>query len=186
MGNTNDCFSCFEYPNLIVAVKTGDTKGVGLHNCAYMTLFDEKGKASKEFCLLGNCFTVFKRGHTDVFTFRIDLGGLGPIKRLKLVRSELNDKRCVDWFVDKIELRRYFGSLDNDFTGKEDLVFPFHRWIRNKRPVTISKYDCALPQDVGEDGEQRELELFWKRKMYNYHRRLENLPPQVIYVSGLF
>ncbi|KAK3755758.1 hypothetical protein QZH41_019984, partial [Actinostola sp. cb2023] len=177
MGNVNDCFSCFDYPNLIIAVKTGDTKGVGLHNCAYITLIDDKGKSTQEFCLLGNCFTVFKRGHTDVFTFRANLEGIGPIVKLKLVRSELNEKRCVDWFVEKIELRHYFGTVDN-LTGKEDIVFPFNRWVRNRRPIIIEKFDCSLPQSDTE-GEQRELELFWKRKMYNYHRRFESLPPQV-------
>lgn len=186
MGNTNDCFSCFDYPTLIIAVKTGDTKGVGLHNCAYITLIDDKGKSTQEFCLIGNCFTVFKRGHTDVFTFRADLEGYGPITKVKLVRSELNEKRCVDWFVEKIELRRYFGTLD-EFTGKEDVVFPLNRWVRNKRPIVIEQFDCSLPQNDPKE-EQRELEIFWKRKMYNYHRRLENLPPQVIIIlpSELF
>ncbi|XP_031555450.1 uncharacterized protein LOC116292307 [Actinia tenebrosa] len=176
MGNTMDCFSCFDFPNLIVAVKTGDTKGVGLHNCAYLTLIDEAGKTSQELSLAGNCFTVFKRGHTDFFTFRVELN-IGPITRLKLCRSELNEKRCVEWFVEKIEVRRYFGEPD-EFEGKEDLVFPCHRWIRNKRPIVIENYDCSLPQ-YAEESEQRELEIFWKRRVYRYHRIRDDLPPQI-------
>lgn len=175
-----DCFSCFDSPNLIVAVKTGDTKGVGLHNCAYLTLIDEAGKSSQELCLVGNCFTVFKRGHTDVFTFRVQLD-IGPIAKLKLSRSELNERRCVEWFVEKIEVRRYLGDLDN-FEKKEDLVFPCHRWIRNKRPIVVENYDCSLPQYAGES-EQREMEIFWKRQMYRYHKIREGLPPQVILSS---
>jgi hypothetical protein len=177
MGNTNDCFSCFDYPSLIIAVKTGDTKGVGLHNCAFVTLIDEKGKSSQEFSLLGSCFTVFKRGHTDVFTFQAKLD-IGPIAKLKLSRSELNERRCVEWFVEKIELRRYFEGLPNSFDKKEDLVFPCHRWIRNKRPIVLENYDSSLPQ-YDTESEQRELEIFWKRHMFRYHRISEGLPPQV-------
>ena len=171
MGNAMDCLACFETPNLIISVKTGDTKGAGLHNAAYVTFLDRRGNRSREIALKGCCMTVYKKGHTDVFVFG-DFLSIGPIWKIQLERRD--NPHQVDWFLEKIEVRRCFihnGEI-------EDLIFPCHRWMKNKEPVVLTKYDSVLPQFEPET-QQRETELFWKRTMYRYHRRRPGIPPQV-------
>ena len=172
MGNSLDCFECFETPNIYVSIKTGDTKGAGLHNAAFITFIDEKEKRSREFLLHGCCMTVFKKGHTDVFKFRCTLN-FKRICKVEIVRRDKEEKAMVEWFVEKIEVRHYFAD-----GNVEELIFPCHRWIHNRKPVTLRKYDSTLSQFDNET-EQRETELFWKRTMYRYHRRRPGIPPQV-------
>lgn len=172
MGNTVDCFSCFDIPGLVITVKTGDTKGGGLHNTAYLTIIDEKGNRSQELCLTGCCVTVFKKGHTD--TFKIcEPVKIGRFCKIEFVRRDATGRRnYVEWFIETIEIRRYTAG---DY---EDFIFPCHRWIKNKQPLILRMFDSTLPQfDV--ETEQRETELFWKRTMYRYYRRRPGIPPQV-------
>ena len=172
MGNTVDCCSCFDIPGLVITVKTGDTKGGGLHNAAFLTIIDEKGNRSKELCLQGCCVTVFKKGHTDTFKFCEPIK-IGRFSKIEFVRRDATDRRnYVEWFIETIEIRRYNGE---DF---EDFIFPCHRWIKNWHPLILRMYDSTLPQfDI--ETEQRETELFWKRTMYRYYRRRAGIPPQV-------
>ncbi|KAL9962848.1 hypothetical protein ACROYT_G031994 [Oculina patagonica] len=172
MGNTVDCFSCFDIPGLVITVKTGDTKGGGLHNAAFLTIIDEKGNRSKELCLQGCCVTVFKKGHTDTFKFCEPIK-IGRFSKIEFVRRDTTDRRnYVEWFIETIEIRRYNGE---DY---EDFIFPCHRWIKNRHPLILRMYDSTLPQfDI--ETEQRETELFWKRTMYRYYRRRPGIPPQI-------
>lgn len=172
MGNTVDCMSCFDSPGLSITVKTGDTKGGGLHNAAFLTLIDDKGNRSKELCLQGCCVTVFKKGHTDTFKF-CEPVSIGRLCKIEFVRRDVTNRRnYVEWFIETIEVRRYSGQ---DY---EDFIFPCHRWIKNTLPLILRKYDSSLPQfDV--ETEQRETELFWKRTMYRYYKRRPGIPPQV-------
>ena len=171
MGNALDCYSCFDVPNLMVTVKTGDTKKGGLHNTAYLTLIDEKGNRSQEFRLQGCCVTVFKKGHTDSFKFYQPIN-IGRLRKIEFVRRDVDRRNYVEWFIETIEIRRYIGEECENF------IFPCHRWIKNNHPLILGKYDSSLPQfDV--ETEQRETELFWKRTMYRYHRRRAGIPPQV-------
>ncbi|XP_044181127.1 polyunsaturated fatty acid lipoxygenase ALOX15B-like isoform X3 [Acropora millepora] len=157
---------------LVVTVKTGDTKGGGLHNAAYLTLIDDRGNRSKEMCLQGCCFTVFKKGHTDTFQFG-EAVKIGRLCKIEFVRRDVTNRRnYVEWFIETIEVRRFSGE---DF---EDFIFPCHRWIRNMQPLILRTFDSTLPQfDV--ETEQRETELFWKRTMYRYYRRRAGIPPQI-------
>lgn len=167
-----DCFSCFDIPGLVITVKTGDTKGGGLHNTAYLTIIDEKGNRSQELCLTGCCVTVFKKGHTD--TFKIcEPVKIGRFCKIEFVRRDATGRRnYVEWFIETIEIRRYTAG---DY---EDFIFPCHRWIKNKQPLILRMFDSTLPQfDV--ETEQRETELFWKRTMYRYYRRRPGIPPQI-------
>lgn len=174
MGNTVDCMSCFDSPGLLITVKTGDTKGGGLHNAAFLTLIDDKGNRSKELCLQGCCVTVFKKGHTDTFKF-CEPVSIGRLCKIEFVRRDTTNRRnYVEWFIETIEVRRYSGQ---DY---EDFIFPCHRWIKNTLPLILRTYDSSLPQfDV--ETEQRETELFWKRTMYRYYKRRPGIPPQVRY-----
>lgn len=173
MGNSLDCMTCFDLPCLIITVKTGDTKGGGLHNAAFLTLIDERGNRSKELCLQGCCFTVFKKGHTDTFKFCQPTINIGRLCKIEFVRRDATKRgNYVEWFIETIEVRRYSGE---DF---EDFIFPCHRWIKNLQPLILRAYDSTLPQfDV--ETEQRETELFWKRTMYRFYRRRSGIPPQV-------
>ena len=171
MGNNVDCLACFDTPNLIISIATGDTKGAGLHNAAYVTFLDRRGNQSREIALSGCCITVYKKGHTDTFVFG-DFLSIGTIWKMQLVRRDPVQR--VDWFVEKVVVKRcsmHDGQV-------EDLIFPCHRWLKNNQPIVLTVYDSVLPQFEPET-QQREVELFWKRTMYRYHRRRPGVPPQV-------
>ena len=168
MGNANGCFECFEVPNYIIYVKTGDTKGAGLHNAAEITLINELGEESHKLHLNGCCVTVFKKGRTDSFKVR-KVGNFGTIKRIIIEQNKEQEE--VEWFIEKIIVRH----INEESEG--DTIFPIHRWLRNK-PLSISEYDSSLPQN-DLSAEQRASEISMKRSIYGYRKSAEYLPAQV-------
>ena len=175
MGNSNGCLECFEIPNYIIYVKTGDTKGAGLHNSAQITLINDVGDASEKINLSGCCVTVFKKGRTDSFKVR-KLPNFGTIKRIIIEQDKTQND--VEWFVEKIIVRH----IDEESEG--DTIFPVHRWLRHK-PLGISEYDTCLPQ-YEVFAEQRVNEISMKRIVYGYRRATEDMPPQVSNVLCLY
>lgn len=168
MGNQNGCFECFEVPNYIIYVKTGDTKGAGLHNSAEITLINESGDESEKTNLNGCCVTVFKKGRTDSFKVR-KLPSFGTIKRIIIQQDKTQED--VEWFIEKITVRH----IDEESEG--DTIFPVHRWLRH-RSLGITQYDSCLPQ-FEMFAEQRAHEISMKRVIYGYRKAAEDLPPQV-------
>ena len=92
-GKSN-CFECFEVPDFIVSIKTGDTKGAGLHNSVYVTLVNEEGVSSREIHLNGCCMTVFKKGRTDEFNVA-RVPGFGRVEQVIIQQHE--EQGDVDW-----------------------------------------------------------------------------------------
>lgn len=170
MGNTNGCLDCFQAPDYVISIKTGDTKGAGLHNSAHIILINEHDNESRKIELSGCCVTVFKKGRTDKFHVK-RLPDFGEIKRITIEQhKEQND---VEWYIEKIMIRKVNGdSLDRE------KVFPVHRWLRMNKPLVIDEFDSCLPQHDA-NKEQRENELTLKKIIYTY-RKTRNLPPQVI------
>ncbi len=90
----SSCFDCFEVPDFIISIKTGDTKGAGLHNAVYVTLVNEEGAKSREIHLNGCCMTVFKKGRVDEFNVP-RLPGFGTVKQVIIQQHE--EQGDVDW-----------------------------------------------------------------------------------------
>eukprot|EP00795_Rhopilema_esculentum_P008395 gene8395-14372_t len=165
----SSCLECFDVPDFIVGIKTGDTKGAGLHNAVYVTFINEEGVKSREIHLNGCCVTVFKKGRTDEFNVS-RLSGFGQIKSIILQQHE--EQGDVDWYVDKVTIRH----THDDGNGKVT-VFPVNRWMRPNKPLAISAFDSSLPQH-DEHPDQRKCELIRKQAAYGYHR-IRDLPAQI-------
>lgn len=112
------CSYSFQVPNYIVYVKTGDTKGAGLHDRAQITLVNERGQHSPQLSLNGCCVTVFKAGRTDSFKVR-KLPDFGTVKRV--IIEQARDQDEVEWFIEKIVVRH----INEDSEG--DTIFPIQR-----------------------------------------------------------
>ena len=170
MGNgQTSCFECFDVPDFIISIRTGDTKGAGLHDAVYITLINNEKIKSRPVHLSGCCMTVFKKGRTDEFNVH-QLPDFGHVKKIMIQQHE--EQKDVDWFIDKIVVRHI--SLDDD--GKVS-VFPVHRWLRFNKPLILSEYDCSLPQ-FDEEKEQRKAEITIKQISYGYQKN-RGMPPQV-------
>ena len=171
MGNKpGGCLECFEPANYIISIKTGDTKGAGLHNSAHVVLVNEEGVESRQIKLSGCSMTVFKKGRTDKFKVR-NLAGFGRITRIIIEQHEEQNK--VEWYIDKISVAQVF---DNSI-GKET-VFPVSRWLRHSKQLIIEEFDARIPQN-DPNQEQRQSEVERKKLIYNYTKQSNELPPQV-------
>lgn len=168
----SSCFECFDVPDFIVGIKTGDTKGAGLHNAIYITFINEEGEQSREIHLNGCCVTVFKKGRTDEFNVS-KLPGFGNVKGIIIQQHE--EQGAVDWYLDKVTIRHTFDEANGRVS-----VFPINRWMRPNKPLQITLFDSYLPQ-FDENPDQRKAELTRKQTVYGYHR-LKGLPAQVYYV----
>ena len=169
MGQGKSCFECFDVPDFIVGIKTGDTKGAGLHNAVYITFINDEGQQSREIHLNGCCVTVFKKGRTDEFNVS-KLPGFGHVKSIVIQQHE--EQGDVDWYLDKVTVRHTF----DDANGKVS-VFPINRWMKPNKPLRITVFDSVLPQ-FDEMPDQRKAELTAKQVKYGYHK-LRGLPAQV-------
>lgn len=167
MGQTKSIFECFGTPDYIVSIKTGDTKGSGLHNSADIILINERNEHSRKIQLSGCCVTVFKKGRTDNFKVQ-NLADFGEIKQI--IIEQHRDQSDVEWYIDKVIIWRKMDGLQ--------MVFPVHRWLRNNRPLPISKYDACLPQ-YDPNIEHRQSELNIKRIIYSYSKTSHHKLPQV-------
>ena len=170
MGQGKSCFECFDSPDFIVGIKTGDTKGAGLHNSVYITFINEEGEKSREVHLNGCCVTVFKKGRTDEFNVS-KLPGFGEVKTIIIQQHE--EQGNVDWYLDKVVVRH-----TNDEANSKVSMFPINRWMKPNKQLAISIFDSYLPQ-FDEHFEQRKTELISKQVAYRYHK-LRGLPAQVI------
>lgn len=167
MGQTKSIFECFGTPDYIVSIKTGDTKGSGLHNSADIILINERNEHSRKIQLSGCCVTVFKKGRTDNFKVQ-NLADFGEIKQI--IIEQHRDQSDVEWYIDKVIIWRKMDGLQ--------MVFPVHRWLRNNRPLPISKYDACLPQ-YDPNIEHRQSELNIKRIIYSYSKTSHHKLPQM-------
>lgn len=169
MGNTNGCFECFDAPDYIISIKTGDTKGAGLHNSAHIILVNDRDEESRKIELSGCCATVFKKGRTDRFHVK-KLPDFGDVKQI--IVEQHREQNDVEWYIEKIIVQRVSGDSLN---AKK--IFPVHRWLRMNRPLVINEFDSCLPQHDSHK-EQRRDELTLKKIIYTY-KKTQNLPPQV-------
>ena len=176
MGNNNGCLECFESPDYIISVKTGDTKGAGLHNSADIILINERNEESRKIQLSGCCVTVFKKGRTDTFNVK-NLPDFGTVR--KIIMEQHKDQTDVEWFIDKITVRHIGEDTE------AETVFPVHRWLRMNRQLTINEYDSSLPQHEC-NKQQRASELNMKRVIYGYRKTAKDLPSQVRFSSLTF
>ena len=169
---------CFDPADYIISIKTGDTKGAGLHNSAHIILINEEGVESRQIKLSGCCLTVFKKGRTDKFKVK-NLPGFGHVNRI--IIQQHKEQNEVEWYIDKISVSQVF---DNSI-GKEK-VFPVSRWLRQNKPLIINEFDACLPQH-DPNQEQRQSEVERKALIYNYKKEKHELPPQVsIYFTHTF
>ena len=173
MGNKNGCLECFESADYIIYIKTGDTKGSGLHNSADIILVNEQDVESRRINLSGCCVTVFKKGRTDKFQVK-NLPDFGAIKRI--IIEQHKEQNEVEWYIEKISI----AQVGEDSLEKER-VFPVHRWLRMNKPLVIDEFDTCLPQH-DPNKEQRELEVARKRAIYTYKKQHQDLPPQVSFL----
>ena len=168
MGNkTGRCLECFDPADFIIAIKTGDTKGAGLHNSANIVLVNEAGVESRQIRLSGCCLTVFKKGRTDKFKVK-NLAGFGKVNRIKIEQQQ----NKVEWYIDKIAVVQVF---DNSIS--KETVFPVSRWLRHGKELIIDEFDTHLPQNDPNE-EQRRSEVERNKLIYSYKHNNE-LPPQV-------
>lgn len=165
----SSCFECFEVPDFIVSIKTGDTKGAGLHNAVYVTFVNEDGEQSREIHLNGCCVTVFKKGRTDEFNVS-RLPDFGRVKSIIIQQHE--EQGDVDWFLDKVTVRH----IGEDGSNKVS-VFPVSRWMKPNKSLRLTEFDSLLPQ-FDENADQRKAELTVKQVSYGYHR-VRAMPAQV-------
>lgn len=170
MGNKSGCLECFEPADYIIYIKTGDTKGSGLHNSADIVLINEKNVESRRINLSGCCVTVFKKGRTDKFQVK-NLPNFGTIKRI--IIEQHKEQNEVEWYIEKISIAR----VGEDSLDKQR-VFPVNRWLRMNKPLVIDEFDTCLPQ-FDANKEQRENELARKRAIYTYKKQQHELPPQM-------
>jgi len=170
MGNNNGCLECFEPTDYIISIKTGDTKGSGLHNSAHIVLVNEEDVESRQIKLSGCCVTVFKKGRTDKFQVK-NLSGFGNVKRI--VIEQHKEQNEVEWYIERISIARVLeSSLD------KETVFPVNRWLRLNKPLVINEFDTCLPQH-DPNKKQREEEINRKQVIYTYKKQQSDLPPQV-------
>ena len=168
MGNgPSGCLEFFDVPNYIISIKTGDTKGAGLHSKAEVTLINDERKEKKQIQLSGCCVTVFKKGRINSFNI-YKMKDFGTINRIIIEKNkEQND---VEWFVERITVRHI------DEETEYETIFPINRWLRN-RPLIVCEYDTCLPQHES-SLKQRSSELNIKRVLYGYQKS-NHRPPQV-------
>lgn len=168
MGNGNSgCLDFFDVPNYIISIKTGDTKGAGLHSKAEVTLINDERKEKKQIQLSGCCVTVFKKGRINSFNI-YKMKDFGTINRIIVEKNkEQND---VEWYVERITVRHI------DEETEYETIFPINRWLRN-RPLVVSEFDICLPQHES-SSKQRSSELNIKRVLYGYQKS-NHRPPQL-------
>ena len=171
MGNLLSVSECLEIPDYIIKIKTGDTKGAGLHNRAHIILINEDGKQSRKIQLNGCSLTVFKKGRTDKFKVT-KLPKFGHIDRIIIEKHK--DQNDVDWFVDYIIVKHICDNIESES------VFPIYRWLRGDKPIEICEFDSSLPQ-LSITPEQRKNELEFKRLAYLYKRDEDELPTRVTF-----
>ena len=159
--------------DVFVYVRTGDRKGAGTDAHVKMIMFDDTGKASKEFplaCLFKN---DFERGKTDTFRAPKLDPGFGATTKIEFWRD--NSGMAADWFLDVIVVR--------DQRLNKHFYFPVKRWIKPDHHYIIHEMDTSLPQNDPLP-EARKAELDEKKQLYQLKPKFPGLPSQVSGVAN--
>ena len=151
-------------------MKTGDVKGAGTDANVYCALYNEDKTRSRDLNLDCKWKNDFEKGAIDRFKVHCGLPP-GPLHKLEIWRDDsgIGD----DWYVEWIKVKKL-----NNPDEEEPVIFPCNRWVKAKRKLVLTIYDCVLPQ-FDEHAEQRKQELEDKRDVYRMARKAPGIPKQV-------
>ena len=157
-------------PDCEIIVKTGDVKGAGTDANVYCALYNEDKSRSRDLNLDCKWKNDFEKGAIDRFKVHCGLPP-GPLHKLEIWRDDsgIGD----DWYVEWIKVKKL-----NNPDEEEPVIFPCNRWVKAKRKMVLTIYDCVLPQ-FDEHAEQRKQELEDKRDVYRMARKAPGIPKQV-------
>ncbi|KAK3594463.1 hypothetical protein CHS0354_024904 [Potamilus streckersoni] len=155
-----------EKVNYKLFVKTGDKLYSGTDANVFIILYGTNGKKSDTVHLDTFFHNDFEQDQLDKFTIQCE--NLDEISMIEFWRDDAGIGS--NWYVETVK-------VVNQKTD-EEFIFPILRWIKAHYHYKIVHLDTSLP---GDDPckEQREQELFEKRKVYIFKDGSYQLPPQV-------